>query len=51
MVRATVFFHTQGDLEHELTVLVSATDPVKLLRLRLRNRGQKEAQPERLRRC
>jgi cyclic beta-1,2-glucan synthetase len=38
----SVFSHTQGELEHELTVFVSATDPVKLLRLRLRNRGEKK---------
>jgi cyclic beta-1,2-glucan synthetase len=37
----SVFSHTQGELEHELTVFVSTTDPVKLLRLRLRNRGNK----------
>ncbi len=36
----SMYSHVQGELEHELTVFVSATDPVKLLRLRLRNRGQ-----------
>ncbi len=35
----SVFSHTQGELTHELTVFVSATDPVKLLRLRLHNRS------------
>jgi cyclic beta-1,2-glucan synthetase len=37
----TVYSHVQGELEHELTVLVSPTDPVKLLRLRLKNRGDR----------
>ncbi len=35
----SIYSHTQGELEHELTVFVSAEHPVKLLRLRLRNRG------------
>ncbi|HXK20160.1 MAG TPA: protein ndvB, partial [Polyangiaceae bacterium] len=36
----SIYAHTQGELEHELTVLVSPTEPVKLLRLRLKNRGK-----------
>ncbi|MDF3068314.1 MAG: cyclic beta 1-2 glucan synthetase [Polyangiaceae bacterium] len=35
----TVYSHVQGELEHELTVFVSPTEPVKLLRLRLKNCG------------
>ena len=38
----SIFSHVQGDLEHELTVCVSAEDPVKLLRLRLRNRSERK---------
>ena len=38
----TIFSHTQGDLEHELTVFVSVDDPVKLLRLRVRNRAERK---------
>ena len=37
----SVFAHTQGELEHELTVLVSTTEAVKHLRLRLTNRSQR----------
>ena len=35
----TLFRHSRGGLEHELAVFVDATDPVKICRLRLRNRG------------
>jgi cyclic beta-1,2-glucan synthetase len=35
----SVYAHTQAEIEHELCVLVVANAPVKLLRLRLRNRG------------
>jgi cyclic beta-1,2-glucan synthetase len=37
----SIFSHSQADLEHELRVCVSPTDPVKLLRLRLKNRGSR----------
>jgi cyclic beta-1,2-glucan synthetase len=37
----TIYWHVQGDLEHELAVLVSPTEPVKLLRLRVKNRGKR----------
>ena len=37
----TLFAHSRGELEHELCVLVDATDPVKICRLRLRNRGSR----------
>ncbi|HET9932349.1 MAG TPA: protein ndvB, partial [Polyangiaceae bacterium] len=35
----THFEHTRGELEHLLTVFVSAADPVKFFRVRLANRG------------
>ncbi len=35
----SVYSHVQGELEHELTAFVSPNEPVKLLRLRLENRG------------
>ena len=38
----TVYAHTQAEIEHELCVLVAADAPVKLLRLRLRNRGTRK---------
>jgi cyclic beta-1,2-glucan synthetase len=37
----TIYTHTHRELEQELTVLVSPKDPVKLLRLRLKNRASK----------
>ena len=38
----TKFQHVRGELEHELTVFVDATDPVKMSRLRVTNRGTRE---------
>jgi cellobiose phosphorylase len=37
----TVYSHVQGELEHELTAFVSPSAPVKLLRLRLQNKGSR----------
>jgi cyclic beta-1,2-glucan synthetase len=37
----SVYSHVQGELEHELTAFVDASEPVKLLRLRLKNRGSR----------
>jgi cyclic beta-1,2-glucan synthetase len=41
----SIYAHGQAEIEHELTALVAADEPVKLLRLRLRNAG---ARPRRL---
>ena len=35
----TIYAHAQRELDHELMTFVSASEPVKLLRLRLKNRG------------
>ena len=35
----TRFTHSRGGLDHELSVFVDPTDPVKICRLRLRNQG------------
>jgi cyclic beta-1,2-glucan synthetase len=35
----SIYAHVQGELEHELSVFVSPNEPVKLMRLRLKNRG------------
>jgi cyclic beta-1,2-glucan synthetase len=35
----TTFRHTRNGLEHELVLFVSADDPIKVLRLTVRNRG------------
>ena len=37
----TIYAHQQAEIEHELTAWVSPSDPVKLLRLRLRNAGSR----------
>ncbi len=37
----SIYSHVQGEIQHELSVLVSPSDPVKLLRLRLHNRGKR----------
>ena len=37
----SIYSHTQNDLDHELLTLVSTTEPVKLLRLRIKNRGSR----------
>jgi cyclic beta-1,2-glucan synthetase len=44
----TLFTHSRGGLEHELCVFVDATDPVKVCRLRLHNRG---SEPRKLSVC
>jgi cyclic beta-1,2-glucan synthetase len=37
----TRFEHVRSELEHELTLFVSPTDPVKYLRLRIKNAGKR----------
>jgi len=40
----TAYAHVQDQLEHELMVFVSPTEPVKLMRLRIANRGPRRRQ-------